>query len=62
MTNIICAVINKIKTNDIMAIAAEITYKLLFAFFPFLMFLLTILSFFTLDIYALTSYIDGVLP
>ena len=57
-----CKLIKKIGTSNTLSTANEITYKLLFAFFPFLIFLLTVMGFFTLDIFSLTNLIEGIVP
>ena len=51
-----------IEEADIPSTAHAMTYKLLLALFPFLMFLMTVAGFLDLDIYDLINTIDNVVP
>ena len=52
----------KINLADISSTAHAMTYKLLLALFPFLMFLMTVAGFLDLDIQELIDIIDGIVP
>ena len=52
----------KIQIADLSPIAHAMTYKLLLALFPFLMFLMTVAGFLDLDIHELLDLIDGIVP
>ena len=54
--------IQKIRQEDLSKTANDMTYKLLLALFPLLMFLLTVLGFFELDIYYITDVLADVIP
>jgi membrane protein len=51
-----------IKETDLLVTANSMTYKLLFAIFPFMMFLLTLMGFFTIDFHHLTYNMEGIVP
>ena len=52
----------KIDLADLSSTAHAMTYKLLLALFPFLMFLLTVTGFLDLDFHELLDTIDGIVP
>ena len=52
----------KLKLADLSSTAHAMTYKLLLALFPFLMFLMTVAGFLDLDIHELIDLIDGIVP
>ena len=55
-------IIAEIKEDDLFSAANDMTYKLFFSVFPFLIFLLSIVGFLKLDIDKLTTRILSVLP
>ena len=54
--------VSKIQLADISSTAHAMTYKLLLALFPFLMFLMTVAGFLDLDMHELLDLIDGFVP
>ena len=52
----------RFRDDNIPALSAQLTFYLLFSLFPFLLFLLNILSFTTVSIYEYTQNISGFLP
>ena len=54
--------IRKIPLADLSSNAHAMTYKLLLALFPFLMFLMTVAGFLDLEIHELLDLIDGIVP
>ena len=60
--NTILKTIEILKEADLLATANSMTYKLLFAIFPFLMFLLTLMGFFTIDYHYLTDNLYHIVP
>lgn len=52
MKNFICflqALYGKIKENDILALATQLTYRLIFSLFPFAIFLISLVGYFDID-------------
>jgi len=57
-----CLVAEKIKAENLSSTANDMSFKILLAIFPFLIFLLAVMGFFTLDIYNLTQNLENVIP
>jgi len=55
-------IITEIKEDDLFSAANDMTYKLFFSIFPFLIFLMSVVGFLKLDIHTLTIKILSVLP
>ncbi len=56
------SLIHEVQKDEVIAIANELSYKLLMALFPFIIFLLTILGFFNIDETELIDYFYGSVP
>ena len=54
--------VEELQLADLSSTAHAMTYKLLLALFPFLMFLMTVAGFLDLDINELLDLIDGIVP
>lgn len=60
--HIVLKVIEILKEDSLIIIANNMTYKLVLAVFPFLIFLLTLMGFFTIDFHYLTNSLKLILP
>jgi membrane protein len=60
--NFINKIITEINNDDLFSAANDMTYKLFFSIFPFLIFLMSVVGFLKLDIDNLTSQISSLLP
>lgn len=54
--------IERVNRQNLPTIANDMTYKILLATFPFLMFLLTLMGFFTIDYHYLTDHLYNIIP
>jgi len=54
--------IRKIQEDDLFALSAQLTYAMLMAFFPFVLFLLTLVGFFQMDAAALLAGMRKAIP
>ena len=54
--------IHKSKEENLSLAANDMTYKLLLALFPFIMFVMAVLGFFNLDIYYITDNLNDFIP
>ena len=52
----------KCKNDNINAVANQLTYKILLSLFPFIIFLMTLIAFFNLDVNILLLRLNGKLP
>lgn len=52
----------KVKKDDIFALASQLAYYLVLAFFPFLIFMITLVGFFNLNESAVMDGLSGLLP
>lgn len=52
----------KVKKDDIFALASQLAYYLVLAFFPFLIFMITLIGFINLDESAVMDGLSGLLP
>lgn len=52
----------KCKNDNINAVANQLTYKILLSLFPFIIFLMTLIAFFNLDVNILLLQLNGKLP
>ena len=50
------------KSDNLNAISNQLTYKILLSFFPFVIFLMTLIAFFDLDIKIILNELDGNVP
>ena len=55
-------IIEEVKENDLISAANDMTYKLFFSIFPFLIFLMSIVGFLKLDVEKITVEISSFLP
>ena len=55
-------IIDEVKEDDLISAANDMTYKLFFSIFPFLIFLMSVVGFLKLDIEKLTAQISSILP
>ena len=62
LKNFIKKIINEVKEDDLISAANDMTYKLFFSIFPFLIFLMSVVGFLKLDSDKLTAQISSVLP
>ena len=60
--NIVLKTIQIIRDEGLLYVANDITYKLLLSSFPMLIFLLSLMGFFTIDYTILTENIDRIIP
>ncbi|SCN25729.1 ribonuclease BN/unknown domain fusion protein [Clostridium sp. N3C] len=58
----ILALIKRIKDDQISALASQMAYRLLLSFFPFLIFLLTIIAYTPLRSVDLLAFLQGIIP
>jgi len=58
----IFVLIAKIKENQILPLASELTYRLIFALFPFVIFLITLVGFFDIDSNLLMNEVHAIFP
>jgi len=56
------ALYNKIKENEIMPLATQLTYRLVFALFPFIIFLISLVGYFDIDAELLLEESFAVFP
>lgn len=52
----------KVKNDDIFALASQLAYYLVLSFFPFIVFLLSLLSIVKIDIFEVTNWLKELLP
>lgn len=60
--NIICGFLKDLDKGDIFALASQLAYSLVLAFFPFLMFLITLMGFLKLDETGILTTLSALLP
>jgi len=60
--NFIKKLITEIKNDDLLSAANDMTYKLFFSVFPFIIFLMSVVGFFKLDADKLITQISSILP
>lgn len=54
--------LEKVKKEDLLSTANDLTYKILLSLFPLIIFFMTILGFLDLDVAHLTSELSGIVP
>jgi len=57
-----CALYDKIKENEILPLATQLTYRLIFALFPFIIFLISMVGYFDIDAETLLEEAFAVFP
>ena len=62
LKNFVVKIIEEVKEDDLISAANDMTYKLFFSIFPFLIFLMSVVGFLKLDIDKLTAQISSILP
>ena len=62
LKNFIIKITEEIKKDDLISAANDMTYKLFFSIFPFLIFLMSVVGFLKLDTANFTAQISSVLP
>lgn len=60
--NLLIHLIIKIKNDDIFALASQLAYYLMLSFFPFILFLMTLVGFSSLSSVDILNGVSGVLP
>lgn len=55
-------VVKRVKRNDLISMANALTFKLLISIFPFIIFLMTLIAFFNIDITNLTAEVTHDVP
>lgn len=60
--NFLIHLVVKVKNDDVFALASQLAYYLVLSFFPFMIFLITLVGFSNLDSYEVLNELNGVLP
>ncbi|AQS12061.1 hypothetical protein CLOBY_42210 [Clostridium saccharobutylicum] len=60
--NLLIHLIIKIKNDDIFALASQLAYYLMLSFFPFILFLMTLVGFSSLSSVDILNGVNGILP
>ncbi len=58
----ICVLIKKMDDDELIALSSQLSYSLVLAFFPFLIFLMTIIGFLRLDSQQVLIFLEALLP
>lgn len=62
ITRFIYALYVKINENEILPLATQLTYRLIFSLFPFVIFLISLVGFFDIDAEFLLAEVSGLFP
>jgi len=62
LKNFVVKIIEEVKEDDLISAANDMTYKLFFSIFPFLIFLMSIVGFLQFDIDKITTQLSSILP